>query len=657
MSRLQILLIAFIAALVLSVGAGAGAWYYLYGAPAVSCAELVPADTLLFATIPNGTALATAYQGSQAQTLFSSPNLKPVQDQITQAMGQKNLDLLNTFLPNLSGQSFFAVTHFDADHPNDIGLIAAMKPKAGLGDFGAFLDKLKATYPSLLQGAQTGKSTVAGHDYDWIQGPGVPVKLCVANVRGWIVTTWGEATLQDWIERLEKRSTTSSLADNADYRTSLGRVGEDPMTLAYVNYHDLLGILQKQMAKTNPGVSDVFAKKLKDIGGAAIATRFENGQIVDRYSFLMPRQAQLAAGVSADPCPFDTLKFTSINTRFYWASSFNWKQYYASLKEQFNAEPNNPATGVAFGYIEDWLRQANLDFEHNVIDALGPEISVQAEWNDDVNYPEVGFFAKLDKPDDFKPVISAVLDTVRRQWPTSAVVKEINLNGQNFATINFVPAGMLSPTITEDGPYFGLFLTANQAVRSYQRDPAVTLAANASFKSQIGDQRNGAQQLIYLDSPYLLNRSYKLALPYLNMAAMFNKDLANALQGHQLPPDLTWLAPMGTWSCVLKNDDSGVQGYSISGVGNQGIFFAMAGGAGIGAAEASGMLNGLNSYLTPPAPAPPPMGFNPGAPPTPPVPANVPASNPPPPVPLTPAPAPAANSPTNASPSSPPTTP
>lgn len=666
MSRLQILLLTFLSALLLSIGAGVGAWYYLYGGPDVSAAQLVPADTLAFATIPNGTAIFESYQTSQARQLADSPNMKPLHDEILQLLGPKNADLINTFLPNLSGQSFIAFTRFDIDHPDNVGFIAGMKPKAGLGNFGAFLDKLKADYGDELKSATTGKGNVAGHDYDWIQAPGVPQKVCVANIGGWIITALGEASLQDWIERFERHSTTPSLADNGDYHTSIARVGDHPLTVAYLNYHTLLGMVQKQMDKANPQMSDYFAKKFKDIGGLAAGTSFENGQIVDRYSFIMPRQAQLDAGVSPDPCPFDTLKFTSRDTRLYFASSFNWKQYYANLKEQIAAQPNGQAAAkMVDDYLHTWMQATGIDVEHNIIGALGPEISLQVEWNDGMNFPEVGFFAKLDKPDDFKPVISAILNAVRKQFATTAVVKEMNSNGQNFATLNFVPVGAISPTVTEDGPYFGLFLTANMAARSYQRDPAVTLASNENFKQQIGDQRNGAQQIIYFDSPFMLNRAYKLAMPYLSMAAMFNKDVANALQGHQLPDDLTWLAPMGTWSCVFKDDDTGVQGYSISGVGNQGIFLTFLGGAGAGVAQSYGLLN-MVPGLAPGAG----MGVNPMAPPSAPAPGAAASAAPdqtnsapaaaPAPAPdasSTPAPAaPATNAP-NATPSSPPAKP
>ena len=334
MTRLRLFSLLGVAFILLLLGLGAGVWWYLFGTNEIEAAELVPANTIAFATIPNAATIVEGYQTSQLKTLVDSPNAKPLHDAVVNFIGQKNVDLLHTFLPNLSGQSFIAITHFDYDHPEQVGLIAAMKPQAGLGDFGSFLEKLKMTWPDILKQGKTGTGNVAGVDYQWIQGPGAPDKICVAQIHGWIVTSWGEASLRDWLERFRKKSTTSSLADDVDYRKSLSRVGDDPMTLVYVNYHAVLGILQKQMAKTNPATGDYLAKKLNALGGAALATRFENGEIVDRFSFLIPRPAQLDSGMSIDPCPFETLKFTGPDTRFYWASSIDWKQYYKNLKEQ-----------------------------------------------------------------------------------------------------------------------------------------------------------------------------------------------------------------------------------------------------------------------------------------------------------------------------------
>jgi len=625
------------------LGVGAGIWWYLFGPTGeVDSAELVPANTLLFASIPNAATLVEGYETSQVKTLLESPNAKPLEDAITNLINQKNIDLLHAFLPNLSGQSFFAVTHFDYDHPQQVGLIAAMKPKAGLGDFGTFLDKFKATWPDMIKQGTTGTGNVEGVDYEWIQGPGAQDKICVAQFHGWIVTTWGEASLQDWIERYENKSTTTSLAHDLDYEKSLARVGDNPMTVLYVNYHALVTILQSQIEKTNPAAGDYLAQKLAALGGGAIGTRFENGEIVDRFSFLFPRPAQIDAGMSTDPCPFETLKFTGPDTRFYWATSINWKQYVKNLKEQSEQSVTvNPTANNAVSLVQNWVHGAGLDTQQNIVDALGSELSVQAEWKADSTYPEVGLFVKLDKPDDFAPTITAIINSARQAYANSAVIKELAEGDQKFAALEFVQSSAFSPTITENGPYLGVFLTENQAVRSFQRDASIGLTHNADFSRQIGDKRDGATQILFFDTPYFLDRAYKTAMPYLSIAEMFNKSLAAMLNGKDLPPDLSWLAPMGTWSCVVTPDEEGFEGYSVSGVGNQGIVLAGAAGGVAGALQGMGLLPKTTTLAgtayvsgTPAAPPTPPATFaqNPSAPPpmspslpTVPVQANIPA--------------------------------
>ncbi len=577
--------------LFLLVGGATGIWWYLFGPNEIDSAELVPGNTIAFASIPNGATIAEAMQSSQLKKVLDSPNIKPVHDYAISMIGKKNVDLWHAFLPNLSGQSFIAITHFDYDKPEQIGLIAAMKPKAGLADFGTFLDKIKQTWPEIIKHGKTGQSTVEGVQYDWIQGPGASDKICVAHVKRWIVTTWGEAALQDWIQRFQKRASTSSLAEDVNYRTSLSRVGDDPMTLVYVNYHALVGILQKQMAKTNPAMGDYLAKKLDALGGGALATRFENGEIVDRFSFLIPRPAQLDSGMGIDPCPFDTLKFTGPDTHLYWATSVNWKQYYATIREQSGnapdttaAQPANPMANDLTTFAQNWVHNVHLDSHRNIIDALGPEISLQLDWSADTTWPEVGLFVKVDQPDDFKPTIAAIIESVRQEYINSAVVREVTSNGFKFATLKFVQPGILSPTITEEGPYLGVFLTENQALRAFQRVESTGLSHNADFTRQMGNARTGAAQIAFLDSPYLLDRAYKTAMPYISLISMFNKDLAAQLKDKQLPPDLAWLAPVGTWSCVITPDGAGIQGYSVSGIGNQGIFLG-------------GALSGTNSIM------------------------------------------------------------
>lgn len=647
--RLPLILAAGFLIFLIVAGAG-GAWWYLFGPNEIDSAELVPGNTLLFATIPNGTAIAVAMQSSQLKKVLDAPGIKPAHDYLTQMIGEKNLDLLQTFLPNLSGQSFVAVTHYDYDKPQQIGLIAAMKPKSGLGDFGTFLQKIKTTYPDIIKQGKTGQSTVAGVEYEWIQGPGAPDKICVAQIKGWIVTTWGEAALQDWIERFEKKSTTSSLAGDVNYRTSLSRVGDDPMTLIYVNYHALVGIAQTQMAKTNPAMADYLGKKLDQIGGGALATRFENGEIVDRFSFLIPHPAQVESGMGIEPCPFETLKFTGSDTHLYWAASVNWKQYYKNVTDQAlrasaeksSIHPITPAANELTAFAQNWIHSVHLDAHKNFIDALGSEVSFQLDWDPDTTWPEVGLFVKLDKPDDFKPTIDAVVESVRQAYINSAVIHDVSSGGHNFSTLKFIQPGIMSPTITKDGPYLGIFMTESHAVRAFQRPESAGLTRNPDFNRQLGGVRAGAAQIVFMDSPYLLDRGYKTAMPYISLVSMFDKNIAAKLKDTPLPADLTWLAPVGTWSCAITPDGAGIQGYSVSGIGNQGIYLTGA----LGGATLAMQMMGILPKTAAPAPAAPPT-TSPD--PIPGVPANPPTLPPD----AMPAPATTSGTPTNAEPAQP----
>jgi hypothetical protein len=602
-TALRLLLVGFVLLLLLA----AGAWWYLFGPNAVLAAELVPTNTVALITIPNAANLTVGYETSQLKKLVDAPEAKPIIDTIIEWVGHKNADLISAFLPNLSGQSFIAITHLDPDKPEQTGFIAAMKPKTGTGQFDAFVEKLKATYPEFIKDGTTGTGNVNGVDYQWIKGPGASDKICVAKLSGWIVTTWGESSLGDWIQRLQKKSSSPSLAQNTDYQKSIDRIGHNSMAFVYINSHVLMPAMENLMRRL-PTSNAHLEKRLDALGGIALGASFEEGEIMDRFSVLMPRQAQVDAGATG-PCAFDTLKFTGPDTQFYCASNINWAQTWKSYQEQ---SASAPQLGELVSSLQTWTKGAGIDIQHNIVDALGPEVSLQAEWGADTTYPEIGFFAKVNKPDDFKPTIAAIIDTIRKNYGTVAVINEINADDHHYATLKFVQSLPISPTMTEDGDYFGIFLTENQAVRSFKRDSTLGLLHNADFLRQIGDKRNGASQILFLDSPHLLDRGYRTAMPYFSLAAMLNKSVAATLKDRHFPPDLAWLAPMGTWSYVASLNDDGGQGYSVSGIGNQGIYLGAGLGAGAVTLQAMGLVHPpVSAPSTPPSNVTPPLSTSP----------------------------------------------
>ena len=595
------LLLGFLAVLLLL---GIAAWYYLFGPNETAGASLVPADTVFYAAIPNGMSIAASYETSQLKKLIDAPEAKPLLQLVTDRIGSQNIGLLQEFGPNLSGQSFIAVTHFDPAQPAQLGLIAALKPKAGFGNFDHFVADLRAAYPQFFAQGTMGKAQVGGLDYQWIMGPGASNKICVAQTQGWIVTTWGEAPLLDWWQRWQKKGNGPSLAQNPDYVKAEHRVGVSEQARIYVNSQALMAPLTQKLGAGNPARTDYFQKRFQDFGPLSSGTSFAHGEITDHFSVLNAGAQPSDAGWGISPCAFDTLKFTSPDTRFYFATSVDFTKVWQNWQDQAASAPaNGPGNLAWLGNLLSWAQSHHLDLQRNVLSPLGHEISLQMEWSADNSYPDIGAMVKVDKPDDFKPTISAILDTLRQKYALTAVVNEINSDGQNFATLKFVRNLPISPTITEDGPYFGIFLTENHAVRAFKRDLSVGLANNPDFMRQIGDRRKGASALAFLDSPQLLDRAYQTALPYLPLAAMVNPAVARVVQGGSLPANLSWLSPMGTWAYVLTPDAQGFQATSSSGMGNQGIFAA--GLLGVGASFLSPFLHHEAPPETNPVPVPP----------------------------------------------------
>jgi hypothetical protein len=537
-----------VAVLVLVILLGVAAWYFIFGPARIAAAELVPADAVVLATIPNGAHLALDYETSHLKQIVDSPNAKPLIDGFRTLAGPQRMDLVQSLLPDLKGQSFFAAG------PHGY-MTLALHPKFGGDGLDGVLAKLKAAYPDELAQATTTNSQFDGLDYRVIERPDRHFRICAAQARGWIVFTTNETYLQDWWTRLKGTATSPSLGSTAAYKTAVQRTGPDSEIFFYADTKALAGFYQAPMALT---------------GAYAVGTRFENGDITDRYSLILPRDAQSGLGLTSTPCPFETLKFTGPDTRLYWGGSFDWSQVWKNLQAQ---SPSTPLGEMAAN-LQGWAQAHNLDVQRNIIDPLGGEISIQSEWSDDSSYPDLGLFVKLDHPDDFKPVTAALVDWARQGYENRAVVNELNSGGQNFATLKFLQPLPISPTITEDGPYFGVFLTETHAVRSFQRDGSIGLLKDAGFIQKIGDRQAKASQIAYLDSPRLLDRVYRTALPYLSLAAMMNPRIGAMIQGQNLPPDLQWLAPMGTWIGVVTCDDDGLSVYSSSGIGNQGLLWA-----------------------------------------------------------------------------------
>ena len=581
------------------VGSG---WWYLFGANEIESSDLVPADAIAFASIPNAAPILLGYKASQLKTVIDDPNAQPLIDLALGVIGPKNAEIFKALAPCLSGQSFIAVTKYVPGQPEQVGLIAAMHPKYGVGDFDAFITKVQATWPEEMKKATMGKGEVGGYAYQWIKGPSAANKICVLRTGGWIVTAWGEAPLQDWVERYTKKSTTPNLTTNAAYQKALSGFGNMALARLYVNSAAVQDIVSKAESQPHT-VPFTVEKEAQPFLPGSQGSWFQGGKIADRYIYPSSSRPLAETGLGETVCPLETLNFASTDNRLYWGASVDWPKLVKYL-ETFDgySTPEKLIAANLLNYVRTTCQKEGVDFDKDVVSTLGSEVSVQVEWGPDTTYPEIGFFTKVEKPDVLQPIVAKMVNRIRLAHIQTAVLRELNDDGRKYAVLRFIQPSIFTPTITENGPYLGLFTSQQHAVRAFNHDTRHDLFHNDDFKRQIGDKPKTASQLMFLQTPPVLDRTYRIALPYLSLASMFSKEAGELLKGKKLPDDLTWITPIGSWSCVVTPNADGETVDSISGIGNQGNLLALALATGIPMAQSMGYLS--KDWSKPPPPLP-----------------------------------------------------
>ncbi len=623
MTRTRLSLVLGACLILVVAGLVGGGWWYLFGANEIESADLVPADTIAFASIPNAAPILLGYKASQLKTVIDDPNAQPLIDLALGVIGPKNAEILKALAPCLSGQSFIAITKYVPDHFEQMGFIAAMHPKYGMGDFDAFIAKVKATWPEEMKKATMGKGEVGGYAYQWIKGPSAADKICVLRTGGWIVTSWGEAPLKDWVERYTKKSTMPNLSTSADYQKALSGIGNLALAKLYVNSPKLEEI--KSQSNSKPNEVSLFEKATQYYVPGSQGTWFKGGEIADRYLYPASSRPLVGSGLGETVCPFETLNFASTDNRLYWGASVDWPKLvkYLETLDGYSTSAKLIAANL-LNIVRTTCQKEGVDFDKDVVSTLGSEVSVQVEWGPDTTYPEIGFFTKVEKPDALQPIIAKTVNNIRLAHIQTAVLRELNDDGRKYAVLRFIQPSIFTPTVTENGPYLGMFTSQQHAVRAFNHDNRHDLFHNDDFKRQVGDKSKTASQLMFMQTPPMLDRTYRVALPYLSLASMFSKEAGDLLKGKKLPDDLTWIAPIGSWSCVVTPNAEGETVDSISGIGNQGNLLALGLAAGIPMAQSMGYLS--KDWTKPPQPLPDAASTPPSNPV--PVPANEPAPPP-----------------------------
>jgi len=354
---------------------------YLYGPNKISAAELVPSDTV--ASPPSRTPPSSppVYQTSHLKELVDSPNAKPLADAISQWLGQEK----SRPAPRLRPQSQRPVVHRHHPHRSHRSLQdrASSPPQTqtGLRRFRRLRRQAEGRLSRCPRPRHFGRRTGRGPRLPMAPGPpGQQQVLRRPRPRLDRHRAWGEDALRDWWERYQKKASTraSSRTPTTKNRSTASEKTRKRFSIStatrFLRWRSSTGrqsipprpISPKNGSPSAPSRSHELraGRHRRPFLGPDASHRFRF-----RHHSLRLRHAQVH------------------RTRhpLLLGSNVNWNQVWKNLQEQPDAAPPGPPNGNLAAQLQDWAQSESLDIQHNIIDPLGGEATIQAEWGSDTS--------------------------------------------------------------------------------------------------------------------------------------------------------------------------------------------------------------------------------------------------------------------------------
>lgn len=561
--------------------AGGGGWWWWMHRTGPSAADYLPETTFLFFHIPNAEATREAYATSHLKKLLQSSEISSLSAMVWKEATEKARpeDVAKTkdasglwqlFERNLTGEAFLAITQADFQNPGNNRFVAGVRPKQGLGDIPPLVARIKQLSAESMKGAPTGKGNHGGVDFEWIDLEG-KAKLYFGAVGPWEIVAVGEPAFFDFIDRYQaKGKTPGSLSQSAVYKKVLSRLPGRQDAVAYLSFDAIKPTLitllgsQAQLKKD----SALLQKAWAQLQGFGWGGKFENGRIRETIVSLMPKATRPDLGKTYEACAYKTLPMTSSQTYIYMAQNFDLRKYWDYSLNLYNE--TNPDVAAMMKQAPEWAKAQGLDFNKNLLDALGPECAVLLDWPGDALVPDFALIFDVANQADLKPTIDYLVNTLSpflAMDPNGGKLEDGKVGDYTLKTYRSPKMVMVSPTLITSGDKFGFILTQSGAKRMLTGN-ADSLAKQEAFKAVGGDKHAGTISLAYINFGGLVDHIYVTAKPYMSLAAMMSPELQKLVGSGKMPDKLSFTGDLGSWLTLSSVDDDGATVRSLSNTGN-----------------------------------------------------------------------------------------
>jgi hypothetical protein len=476
----------------LTAAAAAGLVYFVLHKPAPYAADLLPESTLAFVDIPDLSKSRTEFAKTEFYALWREPEVqaflaKPLaalRDVSTSAGAPKDADTIGGLaFDAMQGEAFLALTHVTLFPVFNPGLVAGVDIRTKRFEAVAGLYKLegqlKQAYP---KGIYENKEYLGVKYTLWETDPGYPV--CHAFFNSLVVFTLGEDSMRDliasWtgqVPRDFKRLANSAKFKNVQQHASAGHE-----FLAYANVEEVLNLVGPLLAFA-PQTAGVY-QKLSRTQTAAYSVSFVDRGIEDvsfvGYSSNVPKPTL--------PTQRKTIALTSTDTLYYSVGSTDLAATYEELMQSL-AQSGNANVMLAAEQFQQGLRIHGIRMGEDVLQKLGPEFAVMANWHPGTRSPGIAIVSEITDADKLRPALAAAMEALRESYGGTNESLSWDVTegaGEKLRTIHIGP-GLPAPSYALTDQFFVLASNPDYArellIQAKQSKP--TLATSTLYQESM----------------------------------------------------------------------------------------------------------------------------------------------------------------------------
>ena len=528
---------------VLAIAAAAAAYYLVKkpGGHRTAATELVPAETILFAQLPDIQRTTQRWKATSLHQLLQEPEIQGFLERPREKfpLFQKATAISAQIQQTSPKEGFFAVTSIEGPMPE---MIAGLAYSGSREQVEAVIAPWRAEIRTAHPAGRADLVTYGAWEIQTFTDKELTVAECFCD--GWYFISNKLELLQRTIDRSEGKGTPqTTLGATERYQKSLAPLSEAPDAILYAELSTVKDRLMALLTASGQTPDPQQIERLKRIEAIAACTKLDGKQFRDSIFILSPGQPKQG------PLAGNSLALTSTKTLLHYASALPAK---IEIPETSLAAASLMIPGI--GALDKALSEKGLKL-NDLGAAIGPEVGGIFEWAQGAMQPS--FALAIDVRDAAKA--QGFVDVITSGALGTPAWEKTEEAGAAIFALPAEGLTMISPAlaVTDRFIVFGLSREAVTLSLTRAATGGEKLNANPAYGPAMKSVVAATSANGYLDLGGLIERAYGTFRPILVMSLAFLPEAGQYVDAGKLPSTETLTKHLGAVVVSHATTDQG----------------------------------------------------------------------------------------------------